>query len=204
MARYTGPTCRLSRRAGKKLEFKIRDEENKCKINVAPGQHGARKRRDTDYALQLSAKQALRWKYGMLERPFRRLYQKASRVKGATGTVLLQMLEARLDNVVFRMGIGATRREARQLVTHKAVLVNDRPVNIPSYHVQPGDIISVREKSRDQVRIQDAMKVAEDRGLPEWIDMNFKAFSGTFKRVPDREDLPTDINEQLIVELYSK
>lgn len=204
MARYIGPTCRLARRAGKKLEFKVRDEESKCNLSVPPGQHGARKRRDTSYASQLSAKQALRWKYGLLERPFSNLYKKAARSKGATGSVLLQLLESRLDNVLFRMGLAVTRREARQLVGHKAVLVNGQTVNIASFHVKAGDVISVREKAREQVRIQDAIKMAQERGGPEWVEMDYKNFSGTFKRVPDREDLPTDINEQLVVELYSK
>lgn len=204
MARYIGATCRLARRAGKKLEFKVRDEESKCNLNVPPGQHGARKRRDTDYAMQLAAKQALRWKYGLLERPFRNLYKKAARTKGATGSVLLQLLESRLDNVLFRMGLASTRREARQLVAHRAVQVNGQSVNIASFQVKVGDVVSIREKAREQVRIQDAIKMAEERGTSDWVEMDYKNFSGTFKRLPDREDLPTDINEQLVVELYSK
>lgn len=205
MARYIGPTCRISRRYGKDLEFKVRDLESKCKMSSAPGQHGARKKRDTGYGTQLAAKQMLRMKYGVMERPFRRLYHEAARRTGATGVILLQLLECRLDNVMFRMGFASTRREARQLVLHKAVLVNGVLTNIPSYQVKPGDQISIREKAQQQVRIQEALQNAERRGgSAEWVSVDPKKMVGEFKRVPDREDLPSDINEQLVVELYSK
>ena len=204
MARYTGATCRISRRYKKDLDFKTRDLESKCKFASPPGQHGQRRTRETDYGLQLAEKQALRMKYWMLEKPFRNLYKEADRMTGNTGEILLQLLECRLDNIVFRMGFAATRREARQLVTHKAIMVNDRCVNIPSCRIKVGDVISVREKSKEQIRIQDSAKQAEGRGVSEWVEVNFKALSGEFKRLPDRDELPSDINEQLIVELYSK
>ena len=204
MARYTGPTCVVSRRYGKDLEFKTRDLESKCKMNMRPGQHGQARKRETNYGLQLNEKQALRYKYCLLERQFRNLYKEASRKKAATGVLLLQMLESRLDNVVFRMGYAVTRREARQLCTHKAILVNGKGVNIPSYQVQPGDVVSIRERSREQVRIIDALKQAEDKGWVEWMEVDAKKMTGEFKRVPDRDELPSDINEQLVVELYSK
>jgi small subunit ribosomal protein S4 len=205
MARYTGATCRLSRKFGKDLEFKTRDLETKCKLNTPPGQHGpSRRPRVTDYRLQLLEKQCLRLKYGMLEKQFRNLYKKADRMKGASGVILLQLLESRLDNVVFRMGFAATRKEARQLVSHKAIVVNGSCVNIPSYHVKPGDVVSIREKAKSQIRIEDALKVSQDNGTVDWVLVDAKAKSGEFKRVPDREELPSDINEQLVVELYSK
>lgn len=203
MARDTGATCRYSRRYQLELDFKTRGDLEKGRKGK-PGQHGARRPRETNYGLQLAAKQAIKLKFGMLEKPFRNLYKEADRLKGPTGHILLQLLESRLDNVVFRMGLAATRREARQLVGHKAILVNDQPVNIPSYRIQPGDVVSIREKSKGQTRIQDAIKHAEDRELPEWLTVDFKNMSGEFKRIPDRDELPTDINEQLIVELYSK
>ena len=204
MARYTGATCVLSRRYGKDLETKTRDLESKCKIHTRPGQHGQAHKRDTNYGLQLTEKQALRFKYGVLERQFVRLYKQAARSKAATGVLLLQLLESRLDNVVFRLGFAVTRNEARQLVSHKAILVNGKGVNIPSYQVKPGDVISIRERSREQVRIIDALKQAEDKGWVDWVEVDAKAMSGEFKRVPDRDELPSDINEQLVVELYSK
>jgi small subunit ribosomal protein S4 len=206
MARYLKAKCRKSRRLGKDLDFKTRDLESKCKLSQAPGQHGAKRKRDTDYGTQLVAKQALRFKYGLMEKPFRRLYHEASRRKGATGVILLQLLESRLDNLVYRMGLASTRCEARQLVSHRAILVNDSLVNIPSYNVKPGDIISVRERARSQTRIQDALQQSERRGggIPEWVSIDPKKMSGEFKRIPDREDLPSDINEQLVVEFYSK
>lgn len=204
MARYTGATCRLSRKFGKDLEFKTRDLETKCKLTIPPGQHGQKGRRATLHGQQLAAKQALRFKYGMLERQFRRFYKEATRRKGSTGVILLQLLESRLDNVVFRMGFAVTRMEARQIVGHKAILVNGKCVSIPSYLVKPGDVISIREKSRTQGRIQDALKLSQERGISEWMEVNQKDMSGVFKRIPDRTDLPSDINEQLVVELYSK
>lgn len=204
MARYTGPTCVLSRRYGKDLEFKTRDLESKCKIHTRPGQHGQARKRETNYGLQLNEKQALRFKYCVLERQFRKIYKEAARSKAATGVLLLQMLESRLDNIVFRMGFACTRKEARQLVSHKAILVNGKCVNIPSYQVKPGDTVSIRERAREQGRIIDALKQAEDKGWAEWVEVDAKKMAGEYKRVPDRDELPSDINEQLVVELYSK
>lgn len=204
MARLIGATCRYSRRYQLDLEFKTRDIEGKCRFKTRPGQHGTRKPRESGYGAMLTAKQALRLKYGMLEKQFRNLYKEADRLKGPTGHILLQLLEARLDNVVFRMGFAVTRREARQLVRHKAIVVNEQGVNIPSYHVKPGDVVAVREKSRNQTRIQDSIKRAEDMNTFEWLSVDFKGMTGEFKRIPDRDELPTDINEQLVVELYSK
>lgn len=205
MARDTGATCRYSRRYQLDLDFKTRGIETKCRFKSKPGQHGSSRRaRETNYGLQLSAKQALKKKYGMLEKQFRNLYKEADRLKGPTGHILLQLLECRLDNVVFRMGFAATRREARQLVGHKAILVNGQCVNIPSYRVDPEDVVSIREKSQGQTRILDSLKQSEDMTLAEWLNVDSKKLSGEFKRMPDRDELPTDINEQLIVELYSK
>lgn len=207
MARYTGPTCRLSRREGTDLLLKSRARalDSKCKLDTPPGQHGARRqRRMSDYALQLREKQKLRRIYGVLERQFRNYYKRAAKKKGATGEELLKLLESRLDNVVYRMGFGATRAESRQLVSHRAILVNGRCVNIPSYQVKANDVITVRERSKKQARIQDALTIAEQLGFPEWVDVDATKMEGVFKSVPDREDLPADINEQLVVELYSK
>lgn len=204
MARYIGPSCVVSRRYGKDLEFKKRDLESKCKLNVRPGQHGQARKRETNYGLQLNAKQALRFKYGVLERQFRNMYKTAASKKAATGVLLLQMLESRLDNVVFRMGFAVTRNEARQVVSHKAIQVNGKPVNIPSYQVQPGDKIGVRDSRKEQTRIVDALKEAEDKGWVEWVEVDASKMIGEFKRVPDRDELPSDIDEQLVVELYSK
>lgn len=206
MARYLGPKCKLSRREGTDLMLKSRARplESKCQIDKIPGEHGGKTKRLSDYALQLREKQKLRRIYGILERQFRLYYQEANRGKGSTGERLLQLLECRLDNVVYRMGFGSTRNEARQLVSHKAVMVNDRAVNIASYQVQPMDKISIRERSRKQLRIQDALNVAEQYGWPDWVDVNAKSMSGVFKSVPQRAELPSEINEQLVVELYSK
>ena len=207
MARYIGPKCRLSRREGTDLLLKSRARalDSKCKLETPPGQHGARRqRRMSDYALQLREKQKLRRMYGVLERQFRNYYQAAASKKGATGENLLKALEQRLDNVVFRMGFGATRAESRQLVSHRAVLVNGRSVNIPSYEVQPNDVVSIREKSRKQARIQDSLTIAEQYGFPDWVEVDASKMEGIFKAVPTREELPPDINEQLVVELYSK
>lgn len=203
MARYTGPVGVLSRRYGKNLEHKRRALEGKIKQN-RPGQHGTARKKDTEYGKQLTEKQALRYKYGVLERQFRKLYKEAARRKEATGVLLLQMLESRLDNVVYRMGYASTRNESRQLVSHKAILVNGKIVNIPSYQVKTGDIISVRERAREQIRIIDALKHAEDNGWVDWVVVDAKKMSGEYKRIPDRDELPSDINEQLVVELYSK
>ena len=208
MAKYIGPKCKLMRREGADLSLKSsrRAVDTKCKIDNPPGMHGAgtRRPRVSDYGLQLREKQKLRRIYGVLERQFRNYYQEASRLKGSTGENLLQLLEARLDNVVYRMGFGSTRAEARQLVSHKAILVNGKIVNVASYMVKPADVVSVREKSRKQARIVESMSLAEQIGFPDWIDVNHSQFEGTFKAFPLRSELPPDINEQLIVELYSK
>lgn len=208
MAKYIGPKCKLMRREGADLSLKSsrRAVDTKCKIDNPPGMHGAgtRKPRQSDYGLQLREKQKLRRIYGILERQFRNYYKEASRLKGSTGENLLQLLEARLDNVVYRMGFGSTRAEARQLVNHKTIMVNGAIVNIPSYVVSPDDVVSVRERSRKQARISEAMALAEQIGFPGWVDVNLTKFEGTFKALPDRSDLPPDINEQLVVELYSK
>jgi len=206
MARYIGPKCKLSRREGTDLFLKsgIRPFESKCRSESQPGQHGAKRGRLSDYGLQLREKQKLRRMYGVLERQFRRYYQEAARRRGATGENLLQLLECRLDNIVYRMGFAATRAEARQLVGHKAIEVNGELVNIPSYQVQAGDVISVREKSRKQLRIQNALQIASQVGRAEWVDVDDKKLSGVFKAVPARVDILPDINENLVVELYSK
>ena len=206
MARYIGPKCKLSRREGTDLQLKsgVRALESKCKAGTAPGMHGARRGRLSDYGVQLREKQKVRRIYGVLEKQFRNYYKEAARLKGATGENLLQLLESRLDNVVYRMGFGSTRSEARQLVSHKGILVNGRVVNIPSYQVAPGDVVSVREKAKKQLRVQSAMGLAEQRPDPEWIDVNAEKLEGTFKSKPERQDLPSEINENLIVELYSK
>ena len=207
MARYIGPKCKLSRRQGMDLGLKSRARpiETKCKLDKPPGQHGDnRGRRQSDYATQLREKQKLRFIYGILERQFRNYYAAAAKRKGATGENLLQLLECRLDNVVYRMGFGVTRAECRQLVSHKAVLVNGKSVNIPSYQVSPNDMIAVRERAKKQVRIADSLAIAEQLGFPEWVEVDSKKMEGRFKAVPERGDLPADINESLVVELYSK
>lgn len=206
MARYIGPTCKLARREGTDLSLKSRARslDSKCKMEKAPGMFGDRRRRLSDYGVQLREKQKVRRIYGVLEKQFRNYYADAARARGATGENLLAMLERRLDNVVYRMGFGATRAEARQLVAHKAILVNGRSINIPSYLVSSEDEIMVRERARKQVRIQNALALAEHNGFPAWIEVDSKAMKGIFRRAPDRSDLPADINEQLIVELYSK
>lgn len=206
MARYLGPTCKLARREATDLFLKsrLRSLESKCNLEKQPGQMGDRRRRMSDYALQLREKQKVRRIYGVLERQFRNYYDKASRAKGATGENLLQMLERRLDNVVYRMGFGATRAEARQLVGHRAIEVNGRVTNIASYLVGTDDVVQVRGKAQKQARVQNALALAEQYGLPDWVDVDSKAMRGVFKRVPERSDLASDINEQLIVELYSK
>ncbi len=207
MARYLGPTCRVQRRLGTDIFLKrrTRDVASKCKLATPPGVHGAKKtRRMTDHAVQLCEKQKFRYMYGVLERQFRKYYTEAARRKGATGENLFQLLECRLDNVVYRLGFGCTRAEARQLVRHKAILVNDKVVNIPSCTVKAGDVISIREKSKSQVRIQDSLRFAEGAGFPEWVDVDVSVMKGTFKRIPDRSELPSEFNEQLVVELYAK
>ena len=206
MARYIGPKCKLSRREGTDLFLKsrVRSLDTKCNMEKVPGQTGDRRRRISDYGLQLREKQKVRRIYGIMEKQFRNYYKAAAQNKGATGENLLQLLETRLDNVVFRMGFGATRSEARQLVSHKAILVNGEIVNIPSYKVGAEDEISVREKAKKQVRIQGALSLAEQYGFVDWVEVDPKAMKGNFKRIPDRADLSAEINEQLVVELYSK
>jgi small subunit ribosomal protein S4 len=206
MARYIGPKCKLSRREGTDLFLKsrVRALESKCNMEKAPGMHGDKRRRLSDYGVQLREKQKVRRIYGVLERQFRNYYANASQQKGATGENLLQILERRLDNVVYRMGFGSSRAEARQLVGHKAITVNGRPINIPSYQVAADDVVAVREKAKKQVRIQNALALAEQYGFADWLEVDTKAMSGVFKRVPERGDLPAEINDQLIVELYSK
>ncbi|MEE4383571.1 MAG: 30S ribosomal protein S4 [Pseudomonadales bacterium] len=206
MARYTGPRLKLARREGTDLMLTsgVRPLDSKCKAETPPGQHGARRQRPSDYAVQLREKQKVRRIYGVLERQFRSYYKRADRQKGATGENLLRLLEGRLDNVVYRMGFGATRAESRQLVSHKSIEVNGEAVNIPSYQVQPGDVVAVREKARSQLRIQAALQLAAQRAPVEWIEVDGTKLSGTFKRHPDRGELPSEINENLIVELYSK
>ena len=206
MARYLGPKCKLSRREGVDLFLKssARPLESKCKLERPPGQHGARRPRLSNYGLQLREKQKLRRMYGVLERQFLNYYKAAAQRKGSTGENLLKLLECRLDNVVYRMGFGSTRAEARQLVSHRAIIVNGQRVNIPSCQLKAGDVVAVREASREQTRIQYALQLASNQGFVEWVVVDTSKMSGVFKRVPDRGDLPADINESLVVELYSK
>jgi small subunit ribosomal protein S4 len=207
MARYIGPTCKLARREGTDLFLKsgAKPLESKCKLQVPPGGiKGERRQRLSDYGLQLREKQKLRRMYGVLERQFRNYYQAAARRTGATGETLLKLLESRLDNVVYRMGFAATRAEARQLVGHKTINVNAHVVSIPSYQCRPGDVIEIREKGRKQLRIQSALAVAAQVGFPDGLEVSDKEFRGVFKTVPARDDVLPDINENLVVELYSK
>ena len=206
MARYLGPTCKLSRREGTDLFLKsgVRPLESKCRHESAPGQHGQRRGRLSDYGVQLRETQKVRRIYGILEKQFRNYYKDAARLKGNTGENLLTLLETRLDNVVYRMGFGATRAESRQLVAHNAILVNGQKVNIASFKVQEGDVVGLREKSKKQLRVQTALQLAAQRGEVEWIQVDTNKMEGTFTRNPDRSDLPAEINENLIVELYSK
>ncbi|MDP4530482.1 MULTISPECIES: 30S ribosomal protein S4 [Alkalimonas] len=206
MARYLGPKLKLSRREGTDLFLKsgVRAIDSKCNLTTAPGQHGARRGRLSDYGIQLREKQKVRRMYGVLEKQFRNYYKDAARIKGNTGENLLQLLESRLDNVVYRMGLASTRAEARQLVSHKAIMVNGRVVNIPSFTVLPEQVVSVREKAKKQARIAAAMELAGQREKPTWVEVDTTKLEGVFKRLPERSDLSADINEQLIVELYSK
>lgn len=206
MARYLGPKCKLSRREGTDLYLKSggRAVDTKCKIDTPPGQHGAKRSRGTNFGIQLREKQKIRRIYGVLERQFSKYYRLAARKKGTTGEILLQILESRLDNVVYRMGFASTRSEARQMVSHKAILVNGKVVNIPSYQVQPLDTIEVRDKAKAQIRIKAALALAQERKSPEWIEVNVKKLQGQFKSLPTRAELPSELNEQLVVELYSK
>ena len=206
MARYLGPTCKLSRREGTDLFLKsgVRPLESKCRAESAPGQHGQRRGRLSDYGVQLREKQKVRRIYGILEKQFRNYYKSAARTKGNTGENLLTLLEIRLDNVVYRMGFGSTRAESRQLVAHNSILVNGAKVNIASFSVSAGDVISLREKAKKQLRVQSALQLAAQRSESSWVNVNSEKMEGTFIRNPDREDLPSEINENLIVELYSK
>jgi ribosomal protein S4, bacterial/organelle type len=206
MARYIGPTCKLARREGTDLFLKsgVRAIDSKCNLETRPGMHGAARGRLSDYGLQLREKQKVRRMYGVLEKQFRNYYKEASRLKGSTGENLLKLLECRLDNVVYRMGFGSTRAEARQIVGHRSIMVNGQVLNIPSYQVKPGDVISVREKARGQLRIRAALELAGQRADVGWVDVDSTKMEGTFKTQPERADLSQDINENLIVELYSK
>ena len=206
MARYLGPTCRLSRREQTDLGHKsgIRSMDSKCNIERTPGQHWQRRTRTTDYGIQLRMKQMIRRYYGLLEKQFRNCYKAADRVKGSTGDNLLKILESRLDNVVYRMGFAATRAEARQLVTHKAILLNGHCINIPSYYVKPGDEITIRERAKGQLRIKAALDLAQQRQAFSWIEVDTKAMNGTFKDQPDVTELPAEFKVNLVVELYSK
>jgi small subunit ribosomal protein S4 len=207
MAKYTGPKCKLARREGTDLFLKsgVKPLESKCKFQVPPGGiKGERRTRLSEYGSQLREKQKLRRMYGVLERQFRGYYQQAAGRPGATGETLLQILESRLDNVVYRMGFACTRAEARQLVSHKGIEVNGDVVTIASYQVKAGDVVQIREKARKQLRIQSALQIASQVGLPEWVEVSDKDFKGVFKQVPARDDILPDINENLVIELYSK
>jgi small subunit ribosomal protein S4 len=208
VARNTDPKCRQCRREGEKLFIKgEKCYTDKCAIerrNSRPGQHGAKNQRLSDYAVHLREKQKIRRIYGVLEGQFRLTYKSASDRKGVTGENLLQILESRLDSVTYRMGFGASRTEARQVVRHNGILVNGRRVNIPSYQVKPGDVVEVAERAKAQLRIKGAVEAAQGRGFPEWIEVDAKALKGTYKAMPARAELPSTINENLVVELYSK
>ncbi|MFC6670931.1 30S ribosomal protein S4 [Marinobacterium aestuariivivens] len=206
MARYLGPKCKLSRREGTDLFLKsgVRALDSKCKAEAVPGMHGARRGRLSDYGLQLREKQKVRRMYGVLERQFRNYYKEAARRTGATGENLLQLLESRLDNVVYRMGFGSTRAESRQIVAHRQITVNGQVVNIASYQVKAGDVVAVREKAKNQLRIKSALELAAQRAPVEWVEVDAGKMEGTLKAVPERSELSADINEHLIVELYSK
>jgi len=206
MARYLGPKCKLSRREGCDLLLKsgVRDHKSKCKSEKLPGQHGDKKPRLNGYGIQLREKQKIRRLYGVLEKQFHGYYKMAARQKGSTGENLMTLLERRLDNVVYRMGFASTRAEARQLVTHKAILVNDKIVNVPSFLVNPGDSICVRQKAKSQGRVQAALALSEQRAPCEWITVDTSSFKGTFSTAPTLTDLSSDYNVNLVVELYSK
>jgi small subunit ribosomal protein S4 len=206
MARYTGPKCKLARREGGDLLLKsgVRSLDSKCNLEQQPGQHGTKKGRLTDYGVQLRAKQKLKRIYGVLEKQFRNYYKKGASSKGSTGENLLQLLEGRLDNVVYRLGFATTRSEARQLVAHKSILVNGTVVNIASFQVQPGDSVEIREKAKSQSRIKAAIGLAEQRAVCEWINVDSKAMKGSLATLPEMAELPVDYNVHLVVELYSK
>jgi small subunit ribosomal protein S4 len=207
MARYIGPKCKLSRREGTDLFLKSarRSLDSKCKIESKPGQHGRISgARTSDYGVQLREKQKLKRMYGVLEKQFRKYFELAERRRGNTGETLIQLLESRLDNVVYRMGFGSTRAEARQLVNHRAIAVNGRTADIASFSVRPGDVIAVREKAKAQARIKESLDLATGNGLPQWVEVDVSKLSGTFKQVPDRADVARDVNEAMVVELYSR
>jgi small subunit ribosomal protein S4 len=207
VARYIGPKAKLSRREGTDLFLKSarRSLDSKCKLDSKPGQHGRTSgARTSDYGNQLREKQKVKRMYGLLERQFRRYFAEADRRKGNTGETLLKLLESRLDNVTYRMGFGSTRAEARQLVSHKALTVNGNVVNIPSFQVKPGDVVAIREKSKKQARIMESLSLAEQGGMPSWVAVDSKKMEGTFKQTPDRSEIAADVNESLIVELYSR
>ena len=207
MARYLGPKCKLSRREGTDLFLKsgIKPLENKCKLNTIPGSKvGSRRERLSNYGIQLREKQKLKRMYGVLEKQFRNYFKKASKIKGSTGENLLTLLECRLDNMVYRMGFAVTRAEARQLVSHKSISVNGSVVNIPSYQVSEDDEISISERAKDQLRVKNAMNIATQLGISEWLSVDEKKLLGTVKSIPEREDILPDINENLVVEFYSK
>lgn len=207
MARYLGPKCKLSRREGTDLFLKsgIKPLDAKCKLDTPPGSNASQRRsRLSDYGLQLREKQKLRRMYGVLERQFRNYYKKAARLKGSTGENLLRLLEGRLDNTIYRMGFASTRAEARQLVSHKAIVVNAQVVNIPSFQISPGDTVEIREKAKSQTRIKSALDIASQVGFPDWVQVDEKKMSAVLRSLPEREDILPDINENLVVELYSK
>ncbi|AWD32772.1 30S ribosomal protein S4 [Candidatus Kinetoplastibacterium sorsogonicusi] len=207
MARYIGPKCKLARREGTDLFLKSsrRSFDSKCKLDSKPGQHGRTSgTRISDYGTQLREKQKLKRMYGILEKQFHKYFEESDRIKGNTGENLIKLLESRLDNVVYRMGFGSTRAEARQLVSHKSIELNGKVVNIASINVKPGDIISVREKSKNQTRIIESINLLKSIGVPQWIDLDIDKLKGIFKSAPDRSDVAQDINESMIVELYSR
>jgi small subunit ribosomal protein S4 len=206
MARYIGPKCKLSRREGTDLELKssLRPLESKCNLQQPPGQHGAAMSKPTEYRIQLREKQKVRRIYGVLEKQFAGYFKEAARQKGSTGENLLKLLEGRLDNVVYRMGFASTRAEARQVVSHRLLMVNGRTANIASMQVKAGDVVTIRERARTQQRIATAIELAGRKGLPTWVEVDTSKFEGVFKALPDRSDLSADIKEHLIVELYSK
>jgi small subunit ribosomal protein S4 len=207
VARYIGPKAKLSRREGTDLFLKSarRSLDSKCKVDTKPGQHGRISgQRTSDYGLQLREKQKVKRMYGVLERQFRRYFAEASRKRGNTGEQLLSLLESRLDNVVYRMGLASTRAEARQLVSHRAIQVNGSTLNVPSALVKPNDVVSVREGAKKQARIQDSLNLAEQNGFPSWVSIDKTKMEGVLKSLPERSDIAADINESLIVELYSR
>jgi small subunit ribosomal protein S4 len=207
LARYIGPKCKLSRREGTDLFLKSarRSLDSKCKLESKPGQHGRTSgSRTSDFGLQLREKQKLKRMYGVLERQFRRYFQEAERRRGNTGETLIQLLESRLDNVVYRMGFGSTRAEARQLVNHRAIEINGHTADVASMLVQAGDVVAVREKAKNQIRIKESIELASGNGLPQWVEVDAAKLSGVYKQAPDRQDVAHDVNESMVVELYSR